>query len=131
MAVPELYDYNQFKREGRLGLGQQQAAALNAQGRATGGELVGLPGYAAGGVGPGYLRRLRRDTLRRGAAQIGSDFSALGGQQAGRESDLLSNLIQRRVEERYKVAAEKRARPTAGQLVGQAIGTGAGLLLAR
>ena len=125
----DTFAYNNYVKYGRQSLAQQQAAALNAAGRATGGELVGLPGYAAGSVGPGYLMRLRRDALRRGARQIGSNFSELGAQQAGREQDLLSSLIQRRQQARIAAEEAKRNRPSTGQQIGQALGTAASLFI--
>lgn len=104
-------DFDKFRRFGRIGVGEQQRAALNAAGRATGGELVGLPGFAAGGVGPGGLMRARQRILQQGARQIGSDFSNIGAQQYARESDLLGGLLRSRQQNRYQIAAEERNKP--------------------
>lgn len=124
-------EYNLYRGYGRRALAEQQRAALEAQGRATGGELVGLPGYAAGSLGPGYLMRLRRESLRRGAGQIGAGFAQLGGQQAGREQDFLGQLLQRRLEARYAAEAEKRQRPTTLSTLAGLAGTVGGAYLGR
>lgn len=118
----DTFAFDRFKQAGRGALGEQQRYALDRASRATGGELVGLPGFAAGSVGQGGLARLRRESLRRGASQIAGDFSMLGGQQAGREVDFVDSLLRARQAARIREEEEKRNRPTVGGAVGGVVG---------
>lgn len=131
LGGPETYDYNLYRRQGRRALQEQRGAALGAIGEQTGGELVGLPGYAAGSIGPGYLQRLRRDVLRRSASRVGSAFSQLGGEQAQREQDFLADLLKRRLEAKYQKDLAKAQRPGIASTIAGTVGTLGGAYLGR
>lgn len=103
--------------------------ALESLGKAQGEELGGTPGFLAAssmGSSPGYLARLRAQTLRRGTSDLATQFSGIGAETARAKRDFKGDLLKMQKQRDLEKVKGGGLGGTLKRLAGGAIGFATG-----